>query len=580
MRQYQPPRYLKYADIGKGSPAPGEYADMFIAERYKEKDQITLRHKGGAFYRYHDGGLVNIPESELFSQVIGFLRDIQIKIASKTLANAIITNLKGEGVCHIPYDVDIPALVENELYTYKDGLIALPNCILDTEKFSEYGEIPDEAILQPDPNFLTFSALPVHFIADADCPKFKNFLDQVIPDKKMQQLVLEIIGLLLTPDSKFEKFFIFFGNGANGKSVLYEIIIALLGLHNVSSVPLNRFDDKFSRPVFTKCLANIVSELPSRETKIYEDIIKTIVSGERIEHELKGKDKQYDNAIARLIFLCNQLPHFFDNSNGIDRRMIIVPFGVTIPEDEQNPNLAGSIISEELPGILNLVLKARHQLYKRGNFDEPEICKQLKAEHRLRCNPTDSFFKEYCENGSEEDFVVTEHLYRTYRIFCDDSGYSPKGKDVFIDDLKRCFPKAKRNKLNKSYRCNSEYNSKKRPYGYNHIRFFPDGIPDDDPDDVKNSTPDDLSQVSHLSQGIIRTCEGFQVTQALPGSVDLHSSSCGPERPGDLEEETEVVYRVRQLGQNVLSSHRADLLPAVKMTRDTLLPGHRKGLTP
>jgi hypothetical protein len=51
-------------------------------------------------------------------------------------------------------------------------------------------------------------------------------------------VIQELFGYCLIPGNSFHKFFLFEGQGANGKSVGLKMLEAMLGRENISSVPL------------------------------------------------------------------------------------------------------------------------------------------------------------------------------------------------------------------------------------------------------------------------------------------------------------------------------------------------------
>lgn len=91
---------------------------------------------------------------------------------------------------------------------------------------------PTSTILKPfNPNdFLTYQ-LPFEYDSNAESPLFQKYLDRVLPDISLQNILSEYLGYIFirTSTLKLEKALILFGSGANGKSVFYEIVRSLLG---------------------------------------------------------------------------------------------------------------------------------------------------------------------------------------------------------------------------------------------------------------------------------------------------------------------------------------------------------------
>lgn len=82
-------------------------------------------------------------------------------------------------------------------------------------------------------DFLTYQ-LPFELDETKEAPLFSQYLDKVLPDKNLQMILAEFIGYVFVRHNtlKLEKSLILYGSGANGKSVFFDIITALLGPNN------------------------------------------------------------------------------------------------------------------------------------------------------------------------------------------------------------------------------------------------------------------------------------------------------------------------------------------------------------
>jgi putative DNA primase/helicase len=109
-------------------------------------------------------------------------------------------------------------------------------------------------------DFLTHQ-LPFAYDPNADAPIFRRYLDRVLPDPERQRVVAEFLGYVFIKPSylKLEKALILYGSGANGKSVLFEVVEALLG-KELLPAPADRpgriFTGANSRQVAQLCVRN------------------------------------------------------------------------------------------------------------------------------------------------------------------------------------------------------------------------------------------------------------------------------------------------------------------------------------
>lgn len=77
-------------------------------------------------------------------------------------------------------------------------------------------------------DFLKYQ-LPFSYDPNATCPLFDKYLKRVLPDKESRKVLAEYVGYIFTNGLKLEKVAILYGGGANGKSVFFDIIQALIG---------------------------------------------------------------------------------------------------------------------------------------------------------------------------------------------------------------------------------------------------------------------------------------------------------------------------------------------------------------
>jgi phage/plasmid-associated DNA primase len=108
---------------------------------------------------------------------------------------------------------------------------------------------------------------------------------------------------------------------------------ALLGEQNVSTVPLELFGDKFRLVNTLGKLANIVAEVGELD-KMAEGYLKAFVVGDPMDFEMKFKQAFRTCPTARLVLATNNMPRFSDKTDGIWRRVLLLPFVVQISKSE------------------------------------------------------------------------------------------------------------------------------------------------------------------------------------------------------------------------------------------------------
>lgn len=281
---------------------------------------------------------------------------------------------------------------------------------------------------------------------NATCPKFQHYLDRVLKDREIQKLVAQYLAYVLVPNSvlKLEKVMIMHGQGHNGKSVLFEIITQLLGTHNCTHFSLAQLTDHggAARLQLRGKLLNYCSEISS---SFNSTIFKTLASGEPIESRALYKDPVILRNYARMMFNTNTLPYHLEFNEGFFRRFITIHFKEQITGEEKNVNLANEIIEDELPGVLNWILKEVGNLLTTQRFSVPQQVEKEMAEWREQGDSVHLFLNEgsltpHDVNGpglqlNSTNTVSVSEAYRLYVGFCRANNLKECGRKTFSDAM-------------------------------------------------------------------------------------------------------------------------------------------------
>ena len=265
--------------------------------------------------------------------------------------------------------------------------------------------------------------------ADAECEQWHKFLDRVLPDKNAQQLLAEFIGYCLMPDHRMEKMLILYGDGQNGKSVTLEIIESILGSQNVSYLGLSDLtNDEVKRAGIEAKMLNISHESGK---DVNPNILKQITSGERVTIKRLYRDPYETSNYGKLIAAFNQLPRA-ENVMGFFRRLIILPYNVTIQKNEIDRQLTQKL-RRELAGILNWVLAYLPGFMKGSDFVYCEECEKALEEYKLQSDNVRLFVQMHCEESPYSQ--SGDNIFKSYRTFCSESGLQSLGKTKFYKRL-------------------------------------------------------------------------------------------------------------------------------------------------
>jgi putative DNA primase/helicase len=287
-------------------------------------------------------------------------------------------------------------------------------------------------------DFITYK-LPFKYDKSAKAPIFLKYLNRVLPDIDRQKVLSEYLAYIFIKNNsnrlKEEKALILYGTGANGKSVFFEVVSALLGSENTSNYSLQSLTNEkgYFRAKIGNKLVNYASEI---NAKLESSIFKQLVSGEPVEARLPYGQPFTLYQYAKLIFNCNELPKEVEHTNAFFRRFLIIPFDVTIPKEEQDKNLHSKIIENELSGVFNWVLQGLERLLSQKGFSHCKAVDEAVAEYQKQSDSVNMFMEEEDYKKSTHNNILVKELYPRYRAYCSDDGLRPVSKRNFTKRLR------------------------------------------------------------------------------------------------------------------------------------------------
>ena len=272
-------------------------------------------------------------------------------------------------------------------------------------------------------DFITYQ-LPFKYNSKAKFPTFKSFLNEVLPEKELQNVLAEYLGYIFIKNGvlKLEKVLLLYGTGANGKSVLFDIICALLGSQNITNYSLQSLTSKegYHRAMIANKLLNYASEING---KLEVHFFKQLASGEPVEARLPYGNPIQITDYARFIFNCNELPRETEQTNAFFRRFIILPFRNTIPPEKQNKKLAEQIINNELSGVFNWVIDGLKRLLENEKFTDSEIVKNEIKQYEIESDSVLMFLEDFEYQTSLNKTIAVNLIYNEYKLYCNENGY-------------------------------------------------------------------------------------------------------------------------------------------------------------
>lgn len=267
------------------------------------------------------------------------------------------------------------------------------------------------------PGSLLTHCLPIEYDVDAKCKLFQNTLKGIFsPFSDSEEVVRhlwEVFGYTIQPRKSIPSWFLFQGYGANGKSLILDVLIALLGpaARSISSIAdLTSSRSEFALSECIGALA-IIDDDVKKGTVLNDDVLKKISEDKTIRARFLHKNFVDFRNCAVTLLAANGWPQTRDVSEGMMRRAYGFPFRRRFAHDDKRKQ---RIISNELPGVLNGALKGYERLRKRGSFDVPRTCVAFIEKWKTKSNQVLGYLAEHHESGHWVGLKSFEILWEGY----------------------------------------------------------------------------------------------------------------------------------------------------------------------
>ncbi|MFQ6144434.1 phage/plasmid primase, P4 family [Streptomyces seoulensis] len=235
-----------------------------------------------------------------------------------------------------------------------------------------------------------------------------------------------LLGYAVTGDVGAQVLPFLFGAGKNGKSVLLDVLVKLLGDYADAAPP----GFLMARPY--EGHPTDLAELHGRRVIVCSEVnpgdkfdearVKLLTGGDRIKARRMRQDFFSFDPTHKLLLVGNHRPEVGTGGFAFWRRMRLIPFENTVPDHRKIDNLADILVTEEGPGILAwLIAGARRYLAGDRDLTGPERVRIATTAYAETEDHTGRFYEECCTIGPELR-AEQAGLYSAYKTWCQNEG--------------------------------------------------------------------------------------------------------------------------------------------------------------
>jgi len=371
---------------------PNEFAKYLIDE---SGEHFVTPRDTEIIHRYSDG--IYKPDGATYVKEM-----VEMAVDGKNITAKTASEVMGH--------IQRRTYIARDEFDSDDNEITVQNGVLNTKTFE---------FTRHDEKKYSLLKVPVEYDPNADCPEFKKFLNEILPDSVERDTIIELFGYCLIKNHSIQQWFLFHGKGSNGKGTLLSTLRVFLGEENVSAVELQNFEKQFSVAELYGKLANIVGDLSDKEL-YHSGRLKSLTGGDLLMAERKFQNPFHFVNHAKLIYSANDLPKTFDGTFAFWRRVMLVKFMQTFTGDKDSKDLWKKFTTKaELSGIMNMAIEGIKRLDANQRFTKQDSVDEIKDYYIRDSDPMAAFFMDCVEiTNDANDFVSLQTFHTAFVEYC------------------------------------------------------------------------------------------------------------------------------------------------------------------
>lgn len=324
------------------------------------------------------------------------------------------------------------ARVESMLQSAKPYLVVLPDELNQHPIFLNVAngviDLGTGELLPHNRDLKLTKFIDVPYYPNTAYPEWEKFLDLVTGGDDELKLFLQVaVGYTFTGRTDEHSLFFLYGVGQNGKTTFTETIRRLMSDY-AKRVDIEALMQSFGHGqaatpyVASMAGARLVlsSEIPESR-KLNEPLVKDLSGGDTITARYLFANPFTFEPTHKLWLYGNYKPRISGTDEGIWRRIRVIPFKVTIPNDTRRPmHEVISSFETEMPGILAWAVTGS-LIWQTYGLHLVDAVKDATSEYRSEQDLVQQFLEERCVMRADYT-VKKDPLYEAWRAWCDDAG--------------------------------------------------------------------------------------------------------------------------------------------------------------
>ncbi len=270
---------------------------------------------------------------------------------------------------------------------------------------------------------------------DAPAPLFEKFINEAMDgDREKIDFLQRSGGYTLSGDMREQVFFFGHGPEAAGKGTFIRAKADVMGTYaqptEIETFLVSRRESVRNDIASLVGARLVTASEPEDGQSFDEGLIKILTGQDKTKARFLFREAFEFSATFKIWLQGNHRPHIRSTGGAMWRRLLIVPFEKTVPEEHRDKLLGDKLKSpEERAGILAWAVRGCLE-WLRDGLKPPEKIKAAVAEYRAAEDRIAPFLEDCCEihpSGA----VPAAQLYARYKAWAEGNGERPISKRSF-----------------------------------------------------------------------------------------------------------------------------------------------------
>lgn len=303
----------------------------------------------------------------------------------------------------------------------------------------------------PHPDLLMTRTVTAKWDPEAECPRFIAFVREIMGgDEELADYLIRLLGYALFGWQREQKFWMWVGQGNNGKGTLAKVMSAVMGSYADTPADTLYMKTKYGASKSGDARADLVKLQGIRWTWMSEpqgghfndELIKSHTGDDPIQaRALYSNNFVTFRPTHTIIFLTNDPPRVADVGQSMRRRVRIIRFDQDFSAEGVIDRGLEDKLKEEKDGIFRLLVLAATQYYQHG-LPEPAQVVQWASDYIEENDPLGRFVAERCNTGPGLQCTAAV-LYGAYEDWTRHHDMEAMSQTGFGLAMGRRFPKEK-----------------------------------------------------------------------------------------------------------------------------------------